>query len=354
MFNSTNLPLEEKKVTKKTLESLPMFILLFIVVFGGSLGFNYLVPELDLWWAPMVAFILVFSFIIGVYIYQIYYYKLYFYDFKEDSAEVKKGVISQSTGHVRYERIQNIYVDQDILDRLFGLFDVHYETAGETSGIYSHVDGLNKENSEKLVNFLNGRLYGADKKNIQEVNVLAVEDVKKNNVEVAGEIIDRTVTPVSNKIIIMNTILGSVSSSVFLLFVIGSFIFDPQYSDYFTLLILIPFAIVILMFFATLIYHKIWYKNFYFQFSDKSGVIKSQVISLSNAYVYYDRIQNINVTQNLIERIFGLFSVTIETAGEGSKNVNNSGLVIPGLLKENADKIKNFLLSKVDIYRHKL
>jgi len=353
MFNSTNLPLEEKKIIKKTLESVPMFLLLFLVVFGGALGFNFLLPELNLWWAPLIAFILVISYGIGVYVYQIYYYKFYFYDFKEDSAEVKKGVISQSTGHVRYERIQNIFVDQDVLDRIFGLFDVHYETAGETSGIYSHVDGLNKENSEKLVEFLNERLNGADKKNTQAAESVKTE-VKSANMETTGEVIDRTITPISSKIVIMNSVIASFSSSFFLLIVAGRFIFDSGYSYTSAYLIFIPLIIFILIWFVTFIYYKIWYNNFYFQFSDKSGVIKSQVIALSNSYVYYDRIQNINVTQGIIERIFGLFSVTIETAGESNKNIANSGLKISGLSKDDAEKIKNFLLAKVDVNHHKL
>ncbi len=353
MFNSTNLPLEKKKITKKTLESLPGFILLFVVLFGGALGFNALVPEAYLWWTPILAFSLVFLYIFGVYIYQVYYYRLYFYDFKEDGAEVRKGVISQSTGHVRYERIQNIYVDQDILDRLFGLFDIHYETAGETSGIYSHVDGLNKENSDKLVNFLNERLYGVNNKD-KELVAAAIPETPKVSIEATGEIIDRSVTPVSSRIIIMNSLVAFSSYILFIILFSGRLILDSTDQEFSPWVLIASVAVSVVLLFGTIVYYKIWYKNFYFQFSDNSGVVKSQVIALSNTYVYYDRIQNINVTQGIIERIFGLFSVTIETAAESNKKVSGSGLQIPGLSKDGAEKIKNFLLAKVDIYRHKL
>lgn len=96
--------------------------------------------------------------LIATSIYHYLYYKLYYYNFTDEGAEIRKGVVSRQTGHVQYDRIQNIYIDQDFLDRIFGLYDIHYETAGEKSAFYSHVDGLNKENAEKLVAFLSKRV----------------------------------------------------------------------------------------------------------------------------------------------------------------------------------------------------
>lgn len=197
MLNSTNLPLDRKKIIKKTLEKFPVFLLFFI--FGGIIVvFNF---ELKLWWLTIIGIALPIIPIFCVYIYQVYYYKLYFYDFKDDCAQIRKGVISRSTGHVRYERIQNIYIDQDILDRIFGLFDVHYETAGETSGIYSHVDGLNKENAEKLIKFLNSKLYGGNKQVNQNTSGLN-NNSDSNKATITGEIIDRNVVPVLQKLLL--------------------------------------------------------------------------------------------------------------------------------------------------------
>lgn len=158
MWNSENLPLEKRKIVKKTSKSALVFFM--YVLFLAPV---YLISETT---SPLFLIVGLMAFIIPtllVYIYQALYYRLYYYDFGEEGAEIRKGVVSQSTGHVRYKKIQNIYIDQDVLDRLFGLYDVHYETAGETSGIYSHVDGLNKENADKLVSFLNDKLYAQGK-----------------------------------------------------------------------------------------------------------------------------------------------------------------------------------------------
>ncbi len=353
MYNSTSLPLERKKIIKKTLESFPI-ILAIAAISGLSVVMSYLILESVLWWLLIIAIIIPFISIFGIYIYQTYYYKLYFYDFKEGSAEIKKGVISQSTGHVRYERIQNIYIDQDILDRIFGLYDVHYETAGETSGIYSHVDGLNKKNSDKLVEFLNNQLYGGNKTANQGISKSA-DNSGGASLNATGEVIDRNVTPISKKIIIKDTIVTTLLSVLIILGGFGELMSgDDGIKISGGTMITISLAFIALAFVGSLIYNKIWFKNFHFQFADNSGIIKSQVIALSSTYVYYDRIQNINVTQGILERIFGLFSVTIETAAESSAKDKKGGLRIPGLAKADAEKIKNFLLAKVDIYKNKL
>lgn len=153
MYNSTNLPLERKKIIKKTLEKSPLFVLLIIL---GCLLIGFNPFYLDAQFLLILGLALPVLPICGVYIYQGYYYDLYFYDFKDEGAEIRKGVISQSTGHVYYARIQNIFIDQDIGDRIFGLYDVHYETAAESSGTESSlsIPGLTKPGAEKIKNFL--------------------------------------------------------------------------------------------------------------------------------------------------------------------------------------------------------
>ena len=46
--------------------------------------------------------------------------------------------------------MQDVYVDQDIFDRMFGLWDVHVSTATMMSGMEAHIDGVKRENAMKL------------------------------------------------------------------------------------------------------------------------------------------------------------------------------------------------------------
>lgn len=87
-------------------------------------------------------------------VYNIFYFRFYFYDLKEDRIIIRKGVISRREITIYYGKIQNVFVDQDVLDRFFSLYDVHIATADFQSASMSHLDGVSKENAEVLRNSL--------------------------------------------------------------------------------------------------------------------------------------------------------------------------------------------------------
>lgn len=128
-----------------------------------------------------------------------------------DGAEIKKGVISNATGHVRYGKIQNIFVDQDFLDRVFGLYDVHYETAGESSDFYSHVDGLEKENADKLVKFLNERVQNKGYQNPQTTSIAVEKEVEGATInENDQRVLTRENMPIEKKIIFADVVVRTI------------------------------------------------------------------------------------------------------------------------------------------------
>lgn len=67
-----------------------------------------------------------------------------------DYLVIKKGPITPKEITIPWERIQDVYVDQDIFDRIFGLYDVHLSTATFTSGMQAHIDGVEKEAADGL------------------------------------------------------------------------------------------------------------------------------------------------------------------------------------------------------------
>ena len=156
MYNSKNLSLSPRKIVKKFIArsgAVVIFLLIYLIIGVLAQDWNYFASARNI-----IIISIIVLFLILELLYQYLYYKLYYYNFEDEGAEIRKGVVSRAAGHVRYDRLQNIYVDQDILDRMFGLYDVHYETAGEKSGFYSHVDGLIKENADKLVMHLKNQI----------------------------------------------------------------------------------------------------------------------------------------------------------------------------------------------------
>jgi putative membrane protein len=105
-----------------------------------------------------------------------------------------------------------------------------------------------------------------------------------------------------------------------------------------------------IIFIASYFYTKVWIKNFRFDFAADKGSIFKKVIGQSTTYLYYDRIQNVSVAQGVLARIFGVYAIMVETAGEQS----GSHLGIPAGNKESAEVIKNFLLERARTYKSRL
>jgi membrane protein YdbS with pleckstrin-like domain len=146
-------PLSYKKIIKKTMESTITITILLLVIWGflafmlGSIG-----QEVIDWLGTAMFGIFGFLFfvILLTYFYQSWYFAVYFYDLTPDFIQIKKGPITPREITIPYERIQDVYVDQDLLDRIFGLYDVHLSSATISSGMEAHIDGVEKQAAEGL------------------------------------------------------------------------------------------------------------------------------------------------------------------------------------------------------------
>ena len=146
-------PLSPKKVIKKTLVGTIGFFFLYVFLAGllaimtlsantGSAGFVSII---------LFVFLILLSTSVALnYLYQQWYFNVYFYDLGGDYIVIRKGPITPREITIPYERIQDVYVDQDIVDRLFGLYDVHLSSATITSGMEAHIDGVEKPAADGL------------------------------------------------------------------------------------------------------------------------------------------------------------------------------------------------------------
>ncbi len=104
-------------------------------------------------WLSAITFILVVIFfftVLVVYLYQRWYFAVYFYDLTQDYIVIRKGPITPQEITIPYERVQDVYVDQDLLDRILGLYDVHLSSATISSGMEAHIDGVEKPAADGL------------------------------------------------------------------------------------------------------------------------------------------------------------------------------------------------------------
>lgn len=144
MATVENYPLEKRKIIKKTIKSTFFMYILFLI---GPLWANLFLW--NLYRIPLIILdVLFILFPLIEWLYQREYYKKYFYDIRTDFLVIKKGVIMPTETILPYDKLQDVYIDQDIFDRPFRLYDVHVSTATMMSGIQAHIDGVNKENGQ--------------------------------------------------------------------------------------------------------------------------------------------------------------------------------------------------------------
>lgn len=146
-------PLSYRKVIKKTIASTIVYAILLFVI-GGFITFSLgSVSQEAFSWIGITAFGflgLLFVIFILTYLYQRWYFAVYFYDLTPDFIQIKKGPITPREITIPYERLQDIYVDQDLLDRILGLYDVHISSATASSGMEAHIDGVEKQAAQGL------------------------------------------------------------------------------------------------------------------------------------------------------------------------------------------------------------
>jgi len=103
---------------------------------------------------------------------------------------------------------------------------------------------------------------------------------------------------------------------------------------------IVGFSIVPLMIlFALLAYWQ--YRNFTFHIEDDKLIIHKGVLVKDRKSVPIERIQSIQVTKNVIQRLLGLVALKVDTAGS-----RGNELEIPALERDRADALRNLLYAK--------
>jgi membrane protein YdbS with pleckstrin-like domain len=139
-------PLRFRKIVKKCLRG----ILAVGFAWGGltALWLHYAPLRLQELWVPWVGLLCILM--LWRTGYQLLYFGSYFYNINQQNLLVRKGVLAQTEITLPFSKITDVYVQQDLLDVLFGLYDVHFSTPTESSGILAHIDGVDRRGAYAL------------------------------------------------------------------------------------------------------------------------------------------------------------------------------------------------------------
>lgn len=360
-------PLSPKKFSKKILEKIgpiifvsigitfPIFVYEFTLVSDGSQG-------KIIGYAVFLITTLLFVLTLAYSLYVKAYIRSYFYNGGDDFLTIKKGVFAPSEIHVQYQKIQDVYVDQDILDRVMGLYDVHIASATAMSGIEAHIDGVDQATAEGLKNFIFNKMKGG-----KSVDASATVNHQEAPIRVnLVEEISSATYPIS-PVWVWLVFIQSIFVALWMTFVVALFIFSPgkngklsiaeMFEFHMNTLILPITGIFVLFFLGNLIYQLLWKKEFSFSLLPEYISMKRGIISIEEKSLPYKTIQDVTVKQGILERMFGLSTVYIQNAaaqfipaGRKQQVSTFSGMIIPGqpIEKGNflAQTIKTILLSK--------
>jgi membrane protein YdbS with pleckstrin-like domain len=147
-------PLEKRKILKKSI-SLTFWAFVAIGIITS------IIYSIEPFWGNLLLnFLIIFPFVFFPVklIHEIFYFKNYHYSENNEVLVLRKGVITITEVTIPYNKVQNIFVNQDLFDRIFKLYDVHLSTIGTVSQMELHIDGVSKETAEKLRDWLLNRI----------------------------------------------------------------------------------------------------------------------------------------------------------------------------------------------------
>lgn len=145
------IPLQPRKVIKKAFWGLLVVLFAWAIISFGLWHFWLSTAPIEKTRAVWTSWALVLLVLVlwrtG---YHILYFFSYFYDVDDKNMHIRKGVVAKKEITLPFSRITDVYIDQDMLDVIFGLYDVHMSSPTEQSGRFAHIDGIDKRGAVQL------------------------------------------------------------------------------------------------------------------------------------------------------------------------------------------------------------
>jgi|ERR1035437_1912937 putative membrane protein len=294
------------------------------------------------------------------------YIRRYYYSGEDKYITIKKGVFAPAEIHVQYQKIQDVYVDQDVLDRILGLYDVHIASATAASAIEAHIDGVEKTAAEGLKAFFLNKLTngnqttnGGQDTQQNPTTPVAVAATAAPQLNISEEISSEKypLSLVWIKLSMLGRLLGGFTFSAFIFFYIFVKAIGGKNASVNTIdwswFIFGWIGVALVIGIAHVITFLLWKRNYQFKFGPDNIYFKEGVISLSEKHMPYSSIQDVTVVQGVFERFFGLAKVRIENAATQTIQTKNgrmavfTGVILQGLTLTDANKITDILKKNV-------
>ncbi len=157
------VPLQKRKLIKSSIKGVGCLLLVLCIALG-ALYISQLVKgsSVSTFTICIGAAIFLCAFT-WEFAYPLFYFLTYYYDIDANNVVIRKGVLARREITLPYARITDVYLEQDMLDVLLGLYNVYISSPTVESGKFAHIGGLNKEGAriirERILSGINAIQY---------------------------------------------------------------------------------------------------------------------------------------------------------------------------------------------------
>jgi putative membrane protein len=263
-------------------------------------------------------------------------YFRYFFHLEENQLVIQKGVFNRSLTKLPFKRIQNLYIEQNVLHRLLGVVSLRVDSAG-SSGHEVTIDALERSDAEAI------RAYVHEQKQEDSPMEVSSGDASVHEGPVSQSLVLQLtfedllrIGVTQNHLATAGVIVGTVFG--FLFTVAGAFEQDlvktlierwPTLQSGFWVFLVLAGILFVLAFFLTLIRTVAQHYDLQFFESRDGFQLKAGLFNRREASMQKRKIQLVRWTDNPLRRLLGLYRVSIHQATSGSERTAEQ-ISIPG------------------------
>ncbi|WAA12558.1 PH domain-containing protein [Fervidibacillus halotolerans] len=268
------------------------------------------------------------------------------YRIEEGELRIEHGLFVRKKRYIPFERIQSISTSEGILQRLFGLVKMTIETAGGQLEAEAMLTAISKEEAARIQSTFEMVKAGIS----QEGMTNSIDDEEpftersQLNIEEKKELVYQ----MSFKEILLVSFtsggaLGVISAVVAFISQFDELIpFDKLYSDLLNfvahgivLASIVGMFIIFMAYLVAIFRSMLKYSNFTVEKTDENVIISYGLLEIRRTTVPLNRVQGIEVRENLIRSLFGYASVYIINASSGSTEETFDNILVCPFIKKN-------------------
>lgn len=279
------------------------------------------------------------------------------YWIEDQEVRIETGVFVRKKRYIPFHRIQSISTSQGILQRLFNLVKMSIETAGgETEAVLTAIPRTEADRIQRYIK----------EAKMEKVQAIAGGDVAREGEQIPDE--EHSATSFTEErehifsLSIGEVFLVALTSGGAIGVIVGVLAFASELgeylpldwvfdrflqsfsSDFYTIIILIIFALVVAYLIA-IIQSMLRYAHFTVEKTEENLIVSHGLLEKRSVTVPLNRVQGFVIYEGLIRKFFGLATLSIINAGVSDKDELSGEVIIAPLIERSrcADLMKRCL-----------